>query len=333
MLLERTLALKLFSQERNPLAMTRFHLGTFAVLALVGLRLAIGWHFFNEGVSKIKQGNFSSSGFLSSAKGPLGEQFRQFAYDDDGLFRLCYAKDKDGTIGINSGATRNTWKEHRTAVIEYYKFDKDQQRLALASQKLREKQLQWFLDTNRADLIQYFRGLDRSKKQAADDSMMEVESLAGQAAKLKNELKKTKGPWLAQVDSIWAAYENDLAELVSDEQQGRGRVTLMKPSYGPPIDSRHVDAFIPYFDLTIGALLLVGLLTRTASVLGAGFLATVVATQWPGAVGTIPTYYQSIEMVGLLVLAGVGAGRFLGLDFYLHAIRMRCCPPSTGTDK
>ncbi|RLT15644.1 MAG: DoxX subfamily, partial [Planctomycetota bacterium] len=39
-----------------------------AILFLVLLRLVIGWHFFQEGAVKVKEG-FSSTPFLSAAKG------------------------------------------------------------------------------------------------------------------------------------------------------------------------------------------------------------------------------------------------------------------------
>ena len=35
-------------------------------------------------------------------------------------------------------------------------------------------------------------------------------------------------------------------------------------------------------------------------------------------VPALPVHYQAIEMLGLLVLAAVGAGQFAGLDYVLH---------------
>ena len=64
---------------------------------------------------------------------------------------------------------------------------------------------------------------------------------------------------------------------------------------------------------------------------GALFLASVVATQWPGAEGAMPTYYQVVEMLALLVVAATGAGRFAGLDFFVEAARLRLFPPQQAT--
>ena len=73
--------------------------------------------------------------------------------------------------------------------------------------------------------------------------------------------------------------------------------------------------------MTIGVLLVAGLLTRVAASLGAAFLATIVASQWPFSPDAISTGYQQIEMCSLLVLATIGAGKYGGLD----AICGNCC--------
>jgi uncharacterized membrane protein YphA (DoxX/SURF4 family) len=70
----------------------RRYLGTFAVFALVLLRLVIGWHFFREGTQKVAydrhdgelQMDFSAEGFLTGAKGPLAGWYHANAPDDHG---------------------------------------------------------------------------------------------------------------------------------------------------------------------------------------------------------------------------------------------------------
>jgi hypothetical protein len=41
----------------------------------------------------------------------------------------------------------------------------------------------------------------------------------------------------------------------------------------------------------------------------------------------MPIYNQVIEMLALLALAAIGAGRFVGLDYILGGLRNLCCPP------
>ena len=75
---------------------SRRYLSTFAVFALVLLRLVIGWHFFREGGEKLKYNRhddewrmvFSADGFLSQAQGPLAKYFRSQAPDDHGYREL-----------------------------------------------------------------------------------------------------------------------------------------------------------------------------------------------------------------------------------------------------
>jgi uncharacterized membrane protein YphA (DoxX/SURF4 family) len=70
---------------------------------------------------------------------------------------------------------------------------------------------------------------------------------------------------------------------------------------------------------------LVALLTRLAAVGGALFLVAVIATQPPWMTGAAPTYYQTIELAGLIVLAATGAGRWAGLDYFGYVLCQRFC--------
>ncbi|MFN5951880.1 MAG: hypothetical protein ACK43N_25540, partial [Pirellulaceae bacterium] len=69
------------------------------------------------------------------------------------------------------------------------------------------------------------------------------------------------------------------------------------------------------FDMSVGILLILGLLTPLAGFAGGLFLLSVVLTQWPGSLGATPTYYQAIEMFACFFLAAADAGRYWGLDF------------------
>ena len=77
----------------------------------------------------------------------------------------------------------------------------------------------------------------------------------------------------------------------------------------------------------VGLCLLVGLFTRLASVAGAFFLLSVMATQppWVAGANTQFFYYQLVEFAALLFLAAVAAGRVAGLDLFLHALWSKCC--------
>ncbi len=70
-----------------------------AILFLVILRLAIGWHFLYEGLwkySTFKTNNpWSAEGYLKAAQGPFRDQFRNMTGDPDDLNWLDYEKMSD----------------------------------------------------------------------------------------------------------------------------------------------------------------------------------------------------------------------------------------------
>jgi uncharacterized membrane protein YphA (DoxX/SURF4 family) len=179
------------------------------------------------------------------------------------------------------------------------------------------------------DIDKYLKNLDRRDAYRQDPMRMGLTSLRAQVDRIEKEMSGDVGPWLKSIDLMWAGLESDLNALATDEQARRGRIELERPARYPPFDTVFIDQVIPTFDLVVGILLILGLFTRLTSLAGAGFLAMIIATQWPGAPGAIPAHYQIVEMAGMLVLAAVGAGRFAGLDFLLHALRVRCFPPKT----
>jgi uncharacterized membrane protein YphA (DoxX/SURF4 family) len=304
------------SNQETQLLKSSYRIGTLAVLAIVALRLAIGWHFFREGADKLVSGNFSSAGFMVIAKGPLTPLFHWFVWDLDGRVRL----DREGTL--------EAWNQYREQVVAHFGFDDKQAAKAKEAQKLREQQFTWLLDENAEDIDKYFQGLERRDRYRADASRTEVASLRDQLGTIEQDLTRDRNSWLGNIDTIWKGLENDLNALATPEQAARGDLALGKPGR-KLMDTVFIDQIIPTFDLVVGILLILGLFTRITSLAGAGFLAMIVATQWPGAPGAVPAHYQTIEMFGCLVLAAVGAGRFAGLDFLVGCLLKKCCPPKT----
>ena len=289
------------------------------MVALVALRLAVGWHFYREGADKIIDGNFTSVGFFRTAKGPLVPVYQWFLWDGEGRARL----DKEATL--------DAWTQFRQRLVDHYGFDEQQQKQAEKALKLHTYRLTTFFDDKKEDLDKYFQGLQRRDRNRRDPARQGVASLRGQAEQIDKDVHKDLGPWLSEIDLLWKAYEEDLNNLANEGQTGRGRLTLPKPGRHF-LDTLFIDQIIPYFDLLVGACLILGLGTRIMSLAGAGFLATIIGTQFPGAPGAMPTYYQVIEMFAMLVLAAFGAGRFAGLDFFLEWLRLRfctkcCCAP------
>jgi uncharacterized membrane protein YphA (DoxX/SURF4 family) len=293
------------------------------------LRLAVGWHFYKEGAQKIHDSKFSSTGFLSAAKGPFAPSFHSMIYDADGLYRL----DAESTIA--------EWEAFRDNAAAHFGFDEKQQQRADALVKSYSAQLKSYLASQGDEIQEYYKKLERRdkykgtahdedpSKAAGYEAYNEVPSLRGQLASIEAEIKKQRDGWLRTIDSMWANYERDVNALATPEQ-GRGDYRLLRVGRRS-LDSVTVDRYLPYFDLIIGVLLILGLFTRVASCAAAAFLLSVILTQWPWAVDAAPTFNQTVEFCSLLVLAGTAAGRFAGLDFFIHLARLNCCRPKQET--
>ncbi|MHB8863608.1 MAG: DoxX family protein [Pirellulaceae bacterium] len=293
-------------------------MGTLAVITLVALRLGVGWHFFREGTDKILDPSWTAAHFFTGSKGPLHPLFEKLVWDVDGKARLNYSRTPGGWPTVDLQSTLALWDQYRARVADHYNFDAKQQKQAEACYRRWEEQLTWYFESNREEIVRYFQGLDRKAANQADVARQQVASLRGQSESIEAELDGVRAPWLAQVAELWRGYDEALHGVATPEQQERGRLTIGKPARGW-LDTNLIDQIVPWFDATVGVLLIVGLFTRLAALAGAGFLFSIILTQWPGAPGALPTYYQTIEMLGMLVLAATAAGQFAGLDFVLYS--------------
>jgi len=121
------------------------------------------------------------------------------------------------------------------------------------------------------------------------------------------------------IDRLWKDYENAMNDIATEDQwKAHGRLAIGKPGRSP-LDTESMDRVVPWFDTIIGICLILGLCTRPAAIVGALFLLSICASQWPLTPGAAPIYNQAVEGLALLSLAAIGAGRFFGID----AI---CCP-------
>ena len=284
----------------------------------------VGFHFYKEGISKLTDPKPFSAMFFGGAKGPLAPRYHDLVWDADGKHRFNFAE------------TSAAWENFVRKAERHYQFDDEQKTQAAEKLALRTEQLKQYLDGLGDDLDQYEKGLERRERERADLARREVPSLRGQSEKTETKLKADRGKWLSELDKLALDLERDMLQIGTREGQPRAegavvgasvaRLKVDKPGRRP-LDSEGIDQFIPYFDLTIGVLLMIGLFTRPVAVVAAGFLASVVASQWPGAYGAMPTYYQAVEMFALLALAALQAGRCGGLDAVVSGLWSCCCGP------
>jgi uncharacterized membrane protein YphA (DoxX/SURF4 family) len=281
-------------------------LGILGISMLVILRLSIGWHFHSEGCDKYYQSNWDSTPFFANARGPFAEQFRSTVRDYDGEVR----RDPDYTrwwLGM-----------YRDRAIEYYSFGEEEKKVANeALDKLIDNH-ELILQDYANELQEYDLGRKRLEQLQDDDSRMSVESLAGQIETVRKENRDKIKPVLAEIDQLWSGYETTINALAAPNQrEASPPLELIKPRTAM-VDTSVLNRFVPYFDLAIGWCLLLGLFTPVAALVAAGFLGSVFLSQYPPASGPSSSYYQLIEGLACLVLASTGAGRFAGLDYFIH---------------
>lgn len=119
---------------------------------LVLLRLAIGWHLFIEGATKLETWSvgpsisnkpFSSRGYLQQSQGPLGPTFRKIAGDPDATLLTLL----DTSNQALPPALENQWQDYVNRYAAHYQFDNAQRQQADTVLKQHLQSLQtWFKD-------------------------------------------------------------------------------------------------------------------------------------------------------------------------------------------
>jgi uncharacterized membrane protein YphA (DoxX/SURF4 family) len=288
-------------------------------VAIVALRVAIGLHFFSQGLEKLRDPKPFSAQFFGAAKGPFAPYFHRLVWDADGLWRL------------NDRETIRYWDNYRNQVVAHYGFDDKQKDAAKKTFDAYSGRLRYYLGSKGDEIDQYVKGLARRDQNAAERARSDLASLRSHDARIAAERSQLIAPVLTEIDKLWKDLESDLNAIATTEQWKRhGRIVIGKIGR-QPLDSESVDRWIPYFDIAVGVCLVLGLFTRPAAILGGLFLASVCASQWPGSYGAAPIYPYLIEMLALFVLAAVGAGQVAGLDFLLIGLRRFCCRPKAAT--
>jgi len=305
-----------------------------AAAALVVLRLAIGIHFFQEGTGKLGDSKPFSAGFFNNSKGPFAPLLKGMVWDPDGRLRLGLPEQNDPSFAgyafkPDPNPTLSHWEGYRDRVVSHYGFDKSQTNEAERITKSVASRYQGHLRKNNDEIEEYYHQLIRRDEYAGRPER-NLDSLKTHDARHQGEWMKLRGPLLASIDRMWNDLERQLNQIATDKQRkAKGWLPIGRVG-GQVVGADTVDKIIPYFDLAIGVCLIIGLLTRTAAILGGLFLLFVCASQWPGYPGSAPIYYQAIEMLALFALAANGAGKWASVDAMFGCCRAWCCPASAG---
>ncbi|MGY8769954.1 MAG: DoxX family protein [Pirellulales bacterium] len=273
---------------------------------IIALRLVIGFHFYKEGSKKISSGNFSSAGFLRNAKGPFAENFRGLIDDIYGYERL------------NIDKVKARWDMYKQQAVVSLQLDENGGKKAETLLTAYNGRIDIFFAENQGEIDEYFLEVERWHKKRTNQANLELASQADLIIAKDRELFGKLNGWTAQLSKTEASFIEDLNGLRTAENP----TPLFRV---PNPNTSQIDVIVTYVVLGAGICLLLGFATRIASLAAAGFLLQVVASQWPGAYGADPVYYQSVEVMALLFLAAVGAGKYAGLDYIIYGLCCRCC--------
>ncbi len=281
-------------------------LGLIGATMLVLLRLTIGWHFYSEGLEKYQKGNWDASPFFANARGPFAEHFQRLVWDGDGTIR----RDLDQSMLYLA--------MYRDQVANHYGFDEAQINQAQKNYAAVVDLQKLTLADYQQDLEEYDLGGAREEEMKADPVRSGVSSLRGQRDTIRRERLGKLKPALSAISQLWQNYEaNQNAVATPAQKEASGYLDFEVPL---GMHTGTINRFVPYFDIAVGLCLLLGFFTPVAALAAAGFLGSVFLSQYPPVTGPGSSNYQLIECMACLVLAGTAAGRFAGLDYFLHLI-------------
>ena len=305
------------------------------MLMLVVLRMIIGWHFFKEGMSHYHDPEWTSASFLRQAKGPLAERYQSVLPDEYAWYResgsearpangeapIIQDKDLQGDEkGENprpawkqwADDVAETWEAHRRTFSQYNLLSEEQEEHSRQILREYRRYLEDYLAGEAEAIDKHLRERRRWGELAALESADDVPYQKKRVAEKQRELQSESAAWQDDIASLQMQYHQALNAVLEEGQQP------VAVQYEDSPQLRQVDRYITYGLIAVGGCLLIGLFTRTACVLGALFLASIISMQPPWIAGTAPTYNQFVEMVALLALATTAVGRWAGLDFFIH---------------
>jgi uncharacterized membrane protein YphA (DoxX/SURF4 family) len=340
----------------------RRQLGTFAVVSLVLLRLATGWHFYREGSAKAVfdkseqrfELDFSAEGFLNQAKGPLAEFYQSYLPDGHDWQAMLARPRQDQLLSEEELAADAKWQqafneqkakateEKQPAPVDFLPslpyarwakrviddwqltFERvsalpdvtEEQRKAMGDAlAARKKQLAEYLETQGEAILEYQHELWRLENARKRPEVSGAPFVEKQVAVASAKAGRDPQPWVRQVDEFERGYLSDLRTILTqNDATSAAAATALETPQKRQLQT--INLAVTILTVSVGICLLVGLLTRLAAMAGALFLLSVIASQPPWVTGAAPTYYQIVELAGLLVLAGTGAGRWAGLDYF-----------------
>jgi uncharacterized membrane protein YphA (DoxX/SURF4 family) len=312
-----------------------FRFGFVAIVLLVLLRIAIGWHFFYEGLHKFDPAEgFSAKGFLGVAKGPTAELYYNMLPDLDGLQRLEIesVKDAKGKERKTFIAYENAWNEFYTRFLDRHTLDEKQK---IEAANIFNRYLESLHD-GATDVEKDVEAFKKSKERYEETKQILRNDTSFEQKRRWDAMMKYRseaGTWINMLDGMTNGLQSDLARLVSPQLAGDNGHIVTKPEKvwvpNPCVQSqmRLMDLAVMYGLSAIGLCMMLGFCNRLACLGGVAFLVNVILTTWPvpGVYPPLPTAVgnfmfvskDGVELLAMLLLASLPAGRWAGLDYFL----------------
>lgn len=294
------------------------------------LRLLTGWHFYNEGIKKLEPG-FTSAGFLRTAKGPFAPMFRSMVPGPYGA-HVDLAKPVElGTREADAPMLGSEWlKNIGSGWDEGIARLAEMKEPAVSPESL--ESIKKIRDEKVKSVEKYLKSVQSEIKELQHEEwrLHELREEGGSSpAPYQRDMIELKAaenwltmqPWIAAVKSIEEGFIEESAALIDQEEITAEQVSgaLAEQSF-----ISRVDTIVTYVVLVCGICLFLGLATRVAAVVAAGFLFSLMLTQPPWAgVEMKEFFFWAIELAGLLTLAAIGAGRWAGLDGVINYIWLK----------
>jgi uncharacterized membrane protein YphA (DoxX/SURF4 family) len=217
----------------------------------------------------------------------------------------------------------NDWKATLADVTAIQGLTDAERRKAGEAFVVRHQQLADYLAEESAAMVDYQNELARLEQWQATPEADGVPFMQDRIKTKTAETTATAKPWVAQVGEFEQNYNVDLRHATTSGDSPDANLQATVDS--AVIDSQTkrlgwINLGATVLTLGVGICLLAGLFTRTASIVGALFLLSVIVSQPPWIPDAQSTIYQAIEFVALLVLAATAAGRWFGLDYITYAL-------------
>ena len=294
-----------------------------AVAALAFLRIVVGMHFFLEGLSHLRDPDWSSAGFRKAAVGPLADFYQSELPQTgnwSGTLGTIDTRSLDDALGAWKDSVVATWQrrlEERQKLVPL-----DEASMAEAKRFLEAAKDE--LDAYAADkmllLGEYRSELARRWEMESSPEAARVPFIRELIAKGRRALAAQQAEWMRDAEAIGAKLESnwDESRTGAERQRLSGGIT--------PTRLRQADRFVSWSLVTIGACLVLGVLVKFNAMGGVCFLASVVASQPFWVPGAQATYNQWVEIAALLAIASLPTGGWSGLDFFLGKWLGNLCP-------